>query len=109
MTVNERLIAALSPIVPVVAPDVYSGDEPEYITFSYSELPVFFGDDLPEFTRYLITIDWFLPPGVNPRARKRQIRTALLEAGFDAPEVVPDNTAERQHYVFETEWLDGEA
>lgn len=108
MTLNERLISCLSPIVPVVVSDDYVGDESEYIVFSYSELPVYFGDDLPEFTRYLITIDWFLPPGINPRAKKRRIREALLEAGLDAPEFSPDHTAQRQHFVIETEWLDGE-
>lgn len=107
MGVNERLIEALSPICPEVVPDEYTGDESEYMTFSYSELPTFTGDNLPEFIRYLITVDWFFPAGVDPRSRKRRIRRALEEAGFDSPEIYNDSTADRQHYTIETEWLSG--
>lgn len=108
MTVNERLIAALSPICPEIVPDEYTGSAAEYMTFSYSELPAHFGDDRPEFTRYLITVDWFFPAGLSPRSRKKQVRQALLADGFDAPEIYNDSTSVRQHYTVETEWIDGE-
>lgn len=109
MTLNERLIAALSSAGVPVSPDQYGGDSTEYITFSYSEIPVYFGDNEPEFVRYLISVHWFLPGGVNPISGKRKIRKALTSAGFDAPDITPANDEDGQHYVFETEWLDGEA
>ena len=40
MTLNERRIAALSSAGVPVSPDQYDGDSTEYITFSYSEIPV---------------------------------------------------------------------
>lgn len=66
MTLNERLIAALSSAGVPVSPDQYGGDSTEYITFSYSEIPVYFGDNEPEFVRYLISVHWFLPSGAIP-------------------------------------------
>ena len=50
---------------------------------------------------------WFLPAKVNPLERKRQLRQALIAAGFTAPTITPASDDDGQHYVFECEWLGG--
>lgn len=108
MTVNEVLRDAVQSIVPICDPDNYSGDSAEYCTFDYTEVPDSFGDDMPQAIRYLVSLHWHLPTGVNPIAKKRQIRKALLAAGFSAPTVTNASDADGKHYVFECEYLDGE-
>lgn len=107
LSVNEVLKSAVQPIVAVCVPDMYTGTESEYCTFNYTELPDEFGDDQPWLIRYSVQLHWFLPAKVNPLERKRQLRQAMIAAGFTAPTVTPASDDDGQHYVFECEWLGG--
>lgn len=107
-TVNERLRTALLPIVPIVEPDEYKGDEPEYIVFTMSDIPVYFGDDKPQFIRHIISVNWYLPPGIDYVATKRRIANALDAAGFSHPTIVPIGDEQGPAFCFETEDVDGE-
>ena len=56
MSINETIIQAVTPIVPVCVPDVYRPDAGEtaaetYCTFTYTESPALFGDEEPEALR----------------------------------------------------------
>lgn len=106
-TVNERLRSALLPIVPIVEPDVYKGNEDEYIVFSMSDIPVFFGDNEPEFIRHLISVNWYLPHGIDYVAKKRQIANALAAADFSYPTIVDIGDEQGAGFCFETEAVDG--
>lgn len=108
MSVNEKLRAAVLPIVPICEPDAYAGEESEYCTFDYAEVPDAFGDDMPQAIRYLVSLHWYLPRGVNPIAKKKQIRKALLVADFTAPTITNASDDDGQHYVFECEYWDGD-
>ena len=108
MTVNEALRAAVLPIVPICEPDSYPGDSNEYCTFDYTEVPDSFGDDMPQAIRYLVSLHWYLPAGVNPIAKKKKIRKALMAADFSAPTITNASDDDGQHYVFECEYLDGD-
>lgn len=108
VTVNEVLIAAVEPIIPDCVPDVYDGENLEYCVFNCTEIPDDFGDDQPWAIRYLVQLHWYLPAGSgSPEAKKRQIRQALIAAGFTAPTITPDHEEAGLHFVFECEWLDG--
>ena len=108
MSINSTLIAALSPIVTDVVPNLYTGDSTEYITFNYSEYPNSFGDNAPQHIRYLVQVHWFLPSGVGPTTKKKQIKKALLDADFTYPSAVNASDDVCQHYVFECEYVDGD-
>jgi hypothetical protein len=108
--INERLRQALLPLVPIVEPDAYGGPDEEYIVFRVSEIPVFFGDNEPEYFRCLISINWYLPRYLtaDPLKKKRAIRQALVEAGFTHPTVTPIGDENGPAWCFETEAIDGD-
>lgn len=107
MSLNEIIIGAVSPIVPVCVPDEYDGDSSEYCTFDYSTAATLFGDDRPDVLLYMLSLHWFLPNGVNPLKKKKQICSALHQAGLSWPEVMNASDEDCQHYVFECEWSEG--
>ena len=108
MSINSTIRAAVTPIVPECVPDRYTGTETEYCTFNYSEIPDAFGDESPHAIRYLVQLHYFLPAGANPYAKKKQLKNALLSAGFTYPSVTNASDADGQHYVLEAEYCDGD-
>ena len=79
MSINETIIQAVTPIVPVCVPDVYRPDAGEtpaeiYCVFNYTESPDVFGDDEPQAIRDLIQLHLYLPLGQTPLRLKRQLR-----------------------------------
>ena len=92
MSIEERLIAAVTPVVPVCVHGVYTGTEEVYCTFNLSQTPDSFGDDEPDTG--------------DPRALRRQLRRALLEAELGAAIVEDASDADNVHLVFEFEALD---
>ena len=107
MTINQQIKAAVEPIVPVCVPDPYTGEETEYCTFDYTEIPEEFGDDMPELIRYAVQLHYFCPLGYNPIKTKRLLFQAILAADFTAPEIINAGDETSQHYVFEFEALGG--
>lgn len=113
MSINEALIQAVTPVVPVCVPDLYRPDAGTipaevYCTFTYTEAPELFGDDDPEAIRYLAQLHLYLPLGRSPLTLKRQLRRALLDIGCTAGDFLNLTDLEGQHYVLEFEYLDGE-
>lgn len=108
MSLNTIIRAAITPIVTECVPDQYGGTATEYCTFNYSELPDAFGDDSPHAIRYLVQLHYFLPTGANPYAKKKQLKNALLNAGFTYPSVTNASDGDGQHIIFETEYSDGD-
>ena len=108
MSIDATIRTALTPIVPIVKPNVHTGNETEYIVFNYSELPTLHADNAPHAIRYLVQAHWFLPLAANPNAKKKQIKNALLDAGFTYPGVTNASDSTGQHFIFEMEGLDGD-
>lgn len=106
MNIDERIRAAVLPIVPVCEPDFYDGLESIYCTFNLNEIPVAFGDNAPRHSRCLIQLHLFAPGHPKP-VTTRQIRwdlcRAILAAGFTYPEVTNASEKDEQHYVLEFE------
>ena len=105
MSINEQIKAAVKPIVPVCVPDFYTGEETEYCTFDYTEIPEEFGDDMPELIRYAIQLHYFCPLDYNSIETRQKLRRAILAADFTAPEITPAGEENSQHFVFEFEAL----
>ena len=106
MNIDERIRAAVLPIVPICEPDLYDGEESTYCTFNMEEIPTAFGDDAPHAVRYLIQLHLF-GPGYPIPVSLRQLRwdlcRAVLAAGFTAPEITNASERKVQHYVLEFE------
>ena len=112
-TINQRIIEAVLPVVPVCVPDVYDPDPAEtpadkYCIFNYTEMPDDFGDDAPGAMRYLCQLHYYAPLGVNTISTRKELRRALHGAGFTYPSVDNATDGESQHFVFEFEDCDGE-
>lgn len=108
MSIDATIRNAITPIVPVCVPQIYTGTETEYCVFNYSELPTDFGDNMPHAMRYLVQLHWYLPLKANPNAKKKQIKQALANADFTYPSVVNASDADGQHFVFECQHVDGD-
>ena len=108
MSVEAALREAVLPIVPICEPELYEGEAQEYCTFTVNRIPEGFGDGEPRYLRGLIQLHWFLPRGVSPMKKRRELCRAVLEAGFTYPSVENASDKDGQHYVLEFEGLDGE-
>ena len=118
MSINERIIAAVTPVVLTCVPEPYDPDigeaASEYCTFTYSESPDSFGDDAPEVIRYLISVIYHAPlrrssgESNNTLATRKALRQAIFAAGFTYPNVEPLTDEVGQRFAFEFEGFDGE-
>lgn len=109
MSVDERLQAALAPLGIPVSPNLYEGEELEYIVTNYQVIPEVYAERAPHAARYLVQIHYLLPTGANPNATLREIARAVWEAGLTWPGVVNASDEAGQHYVLECEAADGGA
>lgn len=113
MAIDERIKAAVTPVVPECMADEYTGAAEEYCTFNFDELPMAHGNNRPHAVRYLIQVHYFLPKGRRPFLKKRELARALLAADFTFPTIENASDETGQHYVFECEavervvWDDG--
>lgn len=104
MTVNEKIIQALSPFGLKVTPDFYGDGAEEYFTFNYADDRASdFGDNEPIHVVAYMQIHYFCPVKKDYLKLKKEVRKALMNAGFSYP-VVTDATSagdEERHLVFE--------
>lgn len=104
MTVNETIKNALEPFgIPVVA-DFFGREEKEYFTFNYADdRAADFGDDIPLHVVAHMQIHYFAPMAKNYLHMKKQVRKALLAAGFTYPQVTDATilSDKIRHLVFE--------
>lgn len=108
MTLEEKIRAAVTPLVPECVENLYGGDAEEYCTYSFNEIPAGFGDNRARAVRYLCQVHWFLPANRRPRPKKKQLRQALAAVrGFTTPETVNATDETGQHYVYEFQAVDG--
>ncbi|MBQ7778386.1 MAG: hypothetical protein IJ396_07755 [Oscillibacter sp.] len=106
MSIEERLKAAVEPIVPVCVHGVYTGTEPVYCTFNFTEMPDSFGDNAPEAIRCSGMLHLYMPVTSDPRGLKRDLRRTLLAAELGAATVEDASDKDNIHLVFEFEALD---
>lgn len=101
MSVDERIKTALSTYVSDIQPNRYTGTSLEYIVFNYHEYGAVYAESVPNEFRYNVQVHWYLPHGVNPNTKKKQIRNALIGAGFAYRSTVNASDKDSQHYTFE--------
>ena len=111
MTLNDKLIAALEPLGIPVSPDVYLGDEHEFIAFNFDLLPFRFADNRPTLQKALVQVHYYCPMKNNSMNMRLRIRKNLVDGGFTWPEEINATTAQKnidgiQHFVFECESIE---
>ena len=106
---DDKIRAAVEPLVPVCVPGIYTGEAEEYCTFNDTEISAGFGDNRAHAVRYLVQLHWFLPLKRRPHPKKKALRRALMAVrGFAAPTITDATDGDGQHYVYEFEAVDGE-
>lgn len=103
MTINQRIIAAVTPLVPECVATIYEGDEPVYCTFNYNSVPADFADDEAEHEICLIQVHLYAPTGHDTLRLRRDIKKALHAAGMTWPTYTNASDKDGQHHVFECE------
>lgn len=107
MTLNEKIIAVVSPIVPVCVPDLLvteAGETPpkRYCTFNYSELAEGIGDNAAHLTRALVQVHYFAPLKASTLAVRNALRDAIAAVDdFTLPSIENATDETGQHYVLE--------
>ena len=104
MTTFEKIIETIKPFGIPCVPDVYKGEERKWITYNYAgDYGAEFADDAPETIINSVQIHLFLPQGESFTQLKKQIRSALSEAGFTFPEitVLTEDEERIRHIIFE--------
>lgn len=107
MNINETIIQAVTPVVPICVPDTHEGEEQEYCTFNCNIRGEHFADDEPTVLVYDVQLHYFLPAGKDPRPVLKRLCRALLDADMTWSEITPAGDEDGQHYVLETEWMGG--
>ena len=107
MTLNERIIAVVTPIVPVCVPDLLVTEEGEtpperYCTFNYTELPDGLGDNCAALTRALVQVHYFAPLRESTIKTRHALRDAIAAVDdFTLPSIENATDETGQHYVLE--------
>jgi len=107
MTVNQKIIAAVSPIVDI-EPVVYTGTKTTYAIFEF--LPdevIVSGDDDASLDLLSPRIHLFCPVSSDPEALRKSIRIALKKAGFTYPTITQtyESDTKLHHIIFDCEML----
>lgn len=107
---DDKIRAAVEPLVAVCVPNLYTGDAEEYCTYNYSEIPAAFGDDRPHAIRYLVQVHWFLPLKRRPHPIKKALGRALgtMQRCVTWPTIENASDELTQHYVYEFQAVDTE-
>lgn len=112
MGLGEKLCAAVTPLVPICRPDVYlpePSENPEiYCTYNYDELPRVFAEGRPSAIVSLIQLHLYAPLGRDCRSLLHSLKNELHRIGCTYPEVLNASDVSGQHYVFESQYLDGD-
>ena len=107
MSVDSRIVAALTPLGYNVANTVSYAKGKTYFAFNYETVPADFGDDAPQHERYLIQIHFFCPLNVNITSTKRSVKQMLYASGFTWPSTEDASDSDGRHIVFECEVSEG--
>lgn len=111
-TLDDRIIAAVTPVVKPCVQDLYTGEAVEYCTFNFPLEPEALADDTAQLQRALVQLHYFAPLKTNTVATRRALWQALAAVeDFTAPDITNATDPTGQHYVYEFEavgcWMGG--
>lgn len=107
MNVNEKIRTLEEVTGYPVRPDLYTGREDKYITFTYEdERPVLVADNDEEAETAYLQVTLFTPEDFNYFADKKKIKKHLKEQGFNVESIqswladAKTGTKQTRHTVF---------
>jgi hypothetical protein len=103
MSVESKIITALSATGLPVQQDVYTGTATTYITFEYWTDPIWHRDDVPEYEQVNIRLHLYAPLTTNLTTIKGQIKTGLTAGGYAYPGTLNLTDENGRHIVFDTQ------
>ena len=103
MTINQRIIQALTPLGLPVAPDTDTESRERCFVFSADQTPTFYCDDAPLLYSFKVQVYLILPAEENGVVLLDRAVRAMAEAGFSRPEVVDAADENGQRKVLECE------
>lgn len=104
MSVESKLITALTATGLPVQQDVYTGTAATYLTFNYWTLPIWAEDDAPKYEQVMLQVHLFAPMTSNLTVLKKQIKDLLFAAGYAYPSTLNlTDEVYGRHIVFDTE------
>lgn len=106
MTVEERIVAALSPIGLPVSQGEYLGDRCKYLCYYVSRSGTNWANDGPGAEVCRVQVHLFAPVSENINNLVRLAQNALYEADFGWPEAVDATDKDGRHIILETTWLE---
>lgn len=113
MTLEEKLVAAVTPIVADCQPNFYKKDlckavPTEYCSYSFYSTPVLHADSKPSALKKNFNLHYTCPMFENPEPRKMQLCKAIAAAGFTFPSIinVTDSNDTVQCFAFEFEGVE---
>lgn len=106
MTVEERIVAALSPIGLPVSQGEYLGDRGKYLCYYVSRSGTNWANDGPGAEVCRVQVHLFAPVSENINNLVRLAQNALYEADFGWPEAVDATDKDGRHIILETTWLE---
>lgn len=104
MTINERIRAAVTPVIPDCVPGEYTGDNESYCTFDVIETPDLLAEGTAHAVVAIVVLHWYRPKNTNPNAAIAQLVRGIVAQGGTYPTIT--HGAEETMLEFE---LDGDA
>ena len=103
MTINERIRAAVTPVIPDCVPGEYTGDNESYCTFDVIETPDLLAEGTAHAVVAIVVLHWYRPQNTNPNAVIAQLVRGIVAQGGTYPTIT--HGAEETMLEFE---LDGD-
>lgn len=103
MTINERIRAAVTPVIPDCVPGEYTGDNESYCTFDVIETPDLLAEGTAHAVVAIVVLHWYRPKNTNPNAVTAQLVRGIVSQGGTYPTIT--HGAEETMLEFE---LDGD-
>lgn len=107
MTLDERLVSAVSPIVPICRPSSYmptADEEPdEYCTYNSNERPRVHSSGAPRRLVRLYQLHYYRRDRADPKPMLNRLKHEIFASCFTYPSVTDASDADGQHWVLEFE------
>ena len=106
LNINERVIQAVSSIVPICVPNFYDGGEAEYVEFEIDSSLDWFWDDAAHCVRHDVTLRWYMPLEQNVIEGKFSLLDLLTDAGFYLNSIDDISDDVTQGYEYDLQYWD---
>ena len=113
MSLDEIIKEAIKPLVPVCVIDVYGGQAEEFCVYTYTEEPVYYGDNEPDSIRYHVQLHWIFPwrpgitatPEIKAKKKSNQAGAGRCGPGLSVRSVLPGMTTGRSWCLRRSTWM----